>query len=36
MARMGASSIIGVNLLRESDAKYDLDEVPGWFELLRD
>lgn len=36
MARMGASSIIGVNLLRERDAKYELDEVPGWFELLRD
>ena len=36
MARKGASSIIGVNLLRGRDAKYELDEVPGWFELLRD
>ncbi len=36
MARLGAARIIGVNLLREQGVKYDLDEVPGWFELLRD
>ena len=36
MGRMGAARIIGVNLLREREVKYDMEEVPGWFELLRD
>jgi NTE family protein len=36
MARMGAARIIGVNLLRGRDEKYDLEELPGWLELLRD
>ena len=36
MDRMGAAQIIGVNLLREREQKYDLEEVPGWFDLLRD
>jgi NTE family protein len=36
MGRKGAARIIGVNLLRERDVKYDLEDVPGWFELLRD
>ncbi len=36
MGRMGAARIVGVNLLRERDVKYEMDEVPSWFELLRD
>lgn len=36
MSRRGAARIIGVNLLRERDAKYTLDDVPGGMELLRD
>lgn len=36
MARRGAARIIGVNLARERGHKYELDEVPGGFELLRD
>ena len=34
--RAGASRIIGVNLLRERGQSYDLDEVPGSMELMRD
>lgn len=36
MDRMGATRIIGVDLLRERGLKYDLDEVPGSLELMRD
>ncbi|HQZ07192.1 MAG: patatin-like phospholipase family protein [Rhodoferax sp.] len=36
MDRMGASRIIGVDLLRDRGLRYDMDEVPGVLELLRD
>jgi len=36
MQRAGASRIIGVNLLRERGQTYELDEVPGSLELMRD
>lgn len=36
MVRRGAARIIGVNLARERDAKYDMEDVPGWWELVRD
>ena len=36
MRRAGAARIIGVNLLRERDQRYELDEVPGSIELMRD
>ena len=36
MRNAGASRIIGVNLLRERGQRYELDEVPGSMELMRD
>lgn len=36
MRRMGAARIVGVNLLRDRSIRYDFDEVPGAFALLRD
>jgi NTE family protein len=36
MSRMGASRIIGVNLLRDSTLRYELEDVPGPMALLRD
>ncbi len=36
MDRMGASRIIGVDLLRDRGQVYPLDEVPGALELMRD
>ena len=36
MRRAGAARIIGVNLLRERNQRYELDEVPGSIELMRD
>lgn len=36
MARMGAARIIGVNLLREGNLKYTMDELPGNWRLLFD
>jgi NTE family protein len=36
MGRMGASRIIGVDLLRDRGLRYEMDEVPGVLELLRD
>jgi NTE family protein len=36
MDRMGAGRIIGVDLLRDRALRYDMDEVPGVMELLRD
>lgn len=36
MSRMGAARIIGVNLLRDRNFKYELDDVPGPLALLRD
>lgn len=36
MRRMGAARIVGVNLLRDRNVRYALDEVPGAFALLRD
>lgn len=36
MMRRGAARIVGVNLLRERDARYALDDVPDGMELLRD
>lgn len=36
MSRMGAARVIGVNLLRDRNFKYELDEVPGPMALLRD
>lgn len=36
MDDMGAAHIIGVDLLRDRGMRYDLDEVPGVLELLRD
>ncbi len=35
MSRMGAARIIGVNLLRDRNTRYELDEVPGPGALLR-
>jgi NTE family protein len=36
MSRMGAARIIGSNLLRDSNRRYDLEEVPSPMALLRD
>ena len=36
MARRGAARIIGVDLLRERGHRYDMAEVPGPLELIRD
>jgi len=36
MDHMGARRIIGVDLLRDRGFRYDMDELPGVFELLRD
>lgn len=36
MQRRGASRIIGVDLLRDRGLRYELDEVPGALELMRD
>lgn len=36
MRRMGAARIVGVNLLRDRNVRYALDEVPGAFALVRD
>jgi len=36
MARRGAARIIGVDLLRERDHRYDMADVPGPLELIRD
>lgn len=36
MSRMGAARIIGVNLLRDRNFRYELEEVPGPMALLRD
>jgi NTE family protein len=36
MRRAGAARVIGVNLLRERGQRYELDEVPGPMELVRD
>lgn len=36
MRRQGAARIVGVNLLRDRNVRYTLDEVPGAFALLRD
>lgn len=36
MRRMGAASIIGVNLLRDRNLRYEMEDVPGPFALLRD
>jgi NTE family protein len=36
MARRGAARIIGVDLLRERDHRYDMTDVPGPLELIRD
>ena len=36
MARMEAQKIIGVDLSRDRAPRYQHDEVPGWWTLLRD
>lgn len=36
MDRLGAARIIGVDLLLDRGSRYDMDEVPDAFELLRD
>ena len=36
MDRRGAARIIGVDLLRDRGLRYELDEVPGALELMRD
>ncbi|MBE7369054.1 patatin-like phospholipase family protein [Ramlibacter pallidus] len=36
MRRMGAARIVGVNLLRDRNVRYELEEIPGPFSLLRD
>ena len=36
MARSGAAHLVGVNLLRERTDKVEFEEMPGWFDLLRD
>lgn len=36
MARRGAARVIGVNLLRDRNFRYALDEVPGAMALVRD
>ena len=36
MNHAGAAKIIGVNLLRERGQQYDIEEVPGSMELMRD
>ncbi len=36
MARRGAARIIGVDLLRERGHRYDITDVPGPLELIRD
>jgi NTE family protein len=36
MSRLGAARIIGVDLLRDRGLRYELDEVPGALELVRD
>ncbi|MDR3370878.1 patatin-like phospholipase family protein [Rhodoferax sp.] len=36
MNRRGAARIIGVDLLRDRGLRYELDEVPGSLELMRD
>jgi len=36
MDRLGAARIIGVDLLRDRGLRYELDEVPGSMELIRD
>ena len=36
MARRGAARIVGVDLLRDRGLRYELDDVPGALELMRD
>jgi NTE family protein len=36
MAKMGARNIIGVDLARKNTRRYDFEEIPGTWELLRD
>ncbi|MES2938766.1 MAG: patatin-like phospholipase family protein [Pseudomonadota bacterium] len=36
MAGMGASRIVGVNLLREGGRRYEMDELPGSWKLVFD
>jgi NTE family protein len=36
MANLGARNIIGVDLARKNTRRYDFEEVPGTWELLRD
>jgi len=36
MVQMGAQKIIGVDLARDRTPRYEHDEVPGWWTLMRD
>lgn len=36
MRRMGAARVVGVNLLRDRQVRFELADVPGAFSLLRD